>query len=201
MVKEIPQVQIKPPAKNEVKNANENLEQMKARVMNAALLEVRDQAEKIKRHLQTEIQDGFVTVETHGLQITLRIEEKGSFTSGSAVLKPGFESVMDKITDSLQRAKGIIRVAGHTDDIPITTDSYRSNWELSSSRAVSVAHYMLTHKGLEPGRIAIEGYADTKPLLPNTSTENRAKNRRVEVTLIQDDPTLALERKKLLGAD
>ncbi len=100
---------------------------------------------------------------------------------------------MDKITDSVKEAKGKVRIAGHTDDIPISTSFYRSNWELSSSRAVTVAHYMLRNKDVESGRIAIEGYADTKPLVPNNSVQNRAKNRRVEIILVQDDPTLALD--------
>lgn len=186
---------------NEFGHPGEDMDQLKERVMKAALADIKNQAEKIKEQLKGEINNGLITVETNGLQITMRIEEKGSFTSGSAVLKPGFESVMDKITDSIKQAKGNIRVAGHTDDIPITNSSYRSNWELSSSRAVSVAHYMLTNKGVLPGRIAIEGYADTKPLMPNDSVENRAKNRRVEIILIQEDPTLGLDQKKSFATD
>ena len=188
--------QTEPIRLNETMQANENIEQLKERAMKATLAEIQDQAEKIKQELKGEIKNGLVTVEANGLQIIMRIEEKGSFASGSAILKPGFETVMDKITDSIKQAKGNIRVAGHTDDIPITNSSYRSNWELSSSRAVSVAHYMLTNKGVLPGRIAIEGYADIKPLKPNDSVENRAKNRRVEIILIQEDPTLGLDQKK-----
>jgi chemotaxis protein MotB len=181
---------------NEKQPSKENIEQLKERAMKATLAEIKDQAEKIKEELKGEIKNGLVSIETNGLQIIMRIEEKGSFTSGSAVLKPGFETVMDKLTDSLKQAKGNIRVAGHTDDIPITNSSYRSNWELSSSRSVSVAHYLLANKGILPGRIAIEGYADTKPLMSNDSVENRAKNRRVEVILIQEDPTLGLDQKQ-----
>ncbi len=170
-----------------------DIEVIKQQVMEAALAEVEAEAKKIEESLKSEIRQGLVTVETQGLQIIMRIEEKGSFPSGSAELKPGFEVVMDKITASVKEAKGKVRIAGHTDDIPISTSFYRSNWELSSSRAVTVAHYMLRNKGVESGRIAIEGYADTKPLVPNNSVQNRAKNRRVEIILVQDDPTLALD--------
>ena len=172
-----------------------DMEIIKKQVMEAALAEIEAESEKINESLKDEIKQGLVTVETQGLQIILRIEEKGSFPSGSAELKPGFEVVMDKITDSVKEAKGKVRIAGHTDDIPISTSFYRSNWELSSSRAVTVAHYMLRNKEVESGRIAIEGYADTKPLVPNNSVQNRAKNRRVEIILVQDDPTLALDHK------
>ena len=173
-----------------------DIEILKKQVMEAALAEVEAEAEKIKIALKDEISQGLVTVETQGLQIIMRIEEKGSFPSGSADLKPGFEVVMDKITASVKTAKGKVRIAGHTDDIPINTSFYRSNWELSSSRAVTVAHYMLNNQGIDSGRLAVEGYADTKPLVPNNSAENRAKNRRVEIILVQDDPTLALEQNK-----
>lgn len=191
---ELMPVQIAP----KVKVEEENIEQLKEKVMQATLSEIKNQGEKIKKDLEGEIGKGLITVDIKGLQIVMRIEEKGSFTSGSANLKPGFEPVMDKITDSIKQAKGNIRVAGHTDDVPITTSSYRSNWELSSSRAVTVAHYMLADKGVSSDRIAIEGYADTKPLLPNDSAENRAKNRRVEIILVQEDPTLGIDLKKPL---
>jgi chemotaxis protein MotB len=101
---------------------------------------------------------------------------------------------MNRITESVISAKGKVLVAGHTDDIPISTDWYRSNWELSAGRSVSVAEFMLKNKKLDPKRIIIEGHADTQPLVPNISSANRAKNRRVEVILVQDDPTLEFDK-------
>ncbi len=168
----------------------ENMEQVKQQLMEIMVEKVEDQAEKIKEALRDEIDKGLVSVETDGLKIILRIQEKGSFSSGSAILKSGFEPVMDKITEALKKAKGKIIIAGHTDDIPINTDWYRSNWELSASRAVTVAHHILRRKGIDQNRLIIEGYAETKPLVPNTSAANRAKNRRVEVIIAQDDPTV-----------
>jgi len=138
------------------------------------------------------------------LKIIIRINEKGSFPSGAAVLKAGFEPVMEKITAAVNDSVGIVNVAGHTDDIPISTDWYRSNWELAASRSVTVAHYMLKTKGTDPNRIVVQGYADTKPLVPNDSAENRAKNRRVEIIITQEDPTLGLKTddiSKIIQAD
>jgi chemotaxis protein MotB len=185
--------EVKQSTMQESQNLGLDMEVIKKQVMEAALAEVEAEADKIKKLLNDEIRQGLVTVETEGLQIIMRIEEKGSFPSGSADLKPGFERVMDKITASVKEANGKVRIAGHTDDIPINTSFYRSNWELSSSRAVTVAHYMLRNKDVESARVAVEGYADTKPLVPNNSVQNRAKNRRVEIILVQDDPTLALD--------
>ena len=131
-----------------------------------------------------------VTVVTKGFRIIIRINEKGSFASASAVLQPGFESVMDKITQSVAESKGKVIVAGHTDDIPIKTAMYRSNWELSASRAVTVAQYMLEKNQIEPKRFLIEGHADSHPVVPNDSPENRAINRRVEIAITQDETLL-----------
>lgn len=202
IAQELPPALVESQSVNEVEQQSaEDIDKLKERVMEATLEEIKNQTELIKKELKEEIEQNLISIETSGLQIIMRIEEKGSFPSGNAILKPGFEAVMDKITGSIKQAKGNIRVAGHTDDIPITTSSYRSNWELSSSRAVTVAHYILDEKGIAPNRIAVEGYADTKPLVPNDSAENRAKNRRVEVILVQEDPTLKLEQKKTGGID
>ena len=170
-----------------LKIPDEAEDQLKEQMIQEKLEEIQAEAEKIRESLKDEIAEGLVTVETEGFKIIVRIHEKGSFPSGSAVLKAGFEPVMDKITDSVKNARGNVVVAGHTDDIPISTDWYRSNWEFSASRAVTVAHYMLQDDGVSEDRIVIEGHADTKPLVPNSSPENRAINRRVEIVLEQDD--------------
>jgi chemotaxis protein MotB len=140
-----------------------------------------EQAELLKAALQDEIGQGMVTVEREGAKIILRIREKGSFRSGSASLDAGFYDVMDRISSVLQDTPGDIVVAGHTDNIPISSGRFRSNWELSSARAVTVVHALLRNPNVKPERVLIEGWADTKPLLPNDTPDNRAQNRRVEL--------------------
>lgn len=146
-----------------------------------------EEAQKIRDSLKDQITEGLVSVETDGLRIIIRIHEKGSFPSGSAVLNAGFEPVMNKIVAAVGGSKGDVVVAGHTDDIPISTDWYRSNWELSASRAVTVAHSLLENGTVDPNRMVIEGRADRDSLVPNNSRKNRAKNRRVEIILLQPD--------------
>lgn len=170
----------------------EDMEEVKKKILEAKIAEIEDQAEKIKAAMSKEIEKGLVTVETEDLKIIIRINEKGSFPSGTAILKAGFEPVMEKITKAVNDSQGIVHVAGHTDDIPISTDWYRSNWELAASRSVTVAHFMMKKKGTDPKRIIVEGYANTKPLVANNSAKNRAKNRRVEIIIAQEDPTLGL---------
>ncbi len=171
----------------------EDMEEVKQKMLQAKMGEIDDQAEKIEGSLAQEIGEGLVSVETDGLKIIIRINEKGSFPSGTAILKAGFQPVMAKITAAVNDSKGTVHVAGHTDNIPISTDWYRSNWELAAGRAVTVADYMLKTKGTDRNRIVVEGYADTRPLVQNDTAKNRAINRRVEIIITQEDPTLGLK--------
>jgi len=117
----------------------------------------------------------------------LRINEKGSFPSGSSIVKGSFLPVLTKLRNSLKDVKGRIIVAGHTDDVPIKTARFRSNWELSASRAVTVVHELLTFDTLSPDRFVIEGHGDAHPMVPNDTAKNRELNRRVEITIVQGE--------------
>ena len=145
--------------------------------------EVELDAEALRDALKQEIDDGLVSVETADAKIIVRIQEKGSFASGSANLDAGFIAVMDRISVAVAKSPGNVIVAGHTDNIPISTARFRSNWELSSARAVTVVHGLLKNPDIDPGRVMIEGHADSMPLVPNDSSANRAINRRVELIL------------------
>ncbi len=151
--------------------------------------EIREQAQELKESLQVEIEQGSVSVESEAAKIIVRINEKGSFPSGTANLNPGFFDALDRISDAVAKFPGEVVVAGHTDDVPITTARFRSNWELSSARAVTVVHSLLLNDKINPDRVVVEGHADTQPLVPNDSAENRATNRRVELILIRGDDT------------
>jgi len=149
--------------------------------------EVEEQAKELREALKEEIADGQVSVETAATKIIIRINEKGSFPSGSADFNTGFLDVIDRISDAVVRAPGRVVVAGHTDDVPIYTSKFRSNWELSSARAVTVVHALLMNPGVSQERVLVEGHADSNPLVPNDSPENRSKNRRVELILVRGD--------------
>ena len=149
--------------------------------------EAEQQVEELQQALDQEIEAGQVTVEREGSKVIIRIQEKGSFGSGSDSLDPEFFEVMDKITAVLQDKSGKIVVAGHTDNIPIRTGRFRSNWELSSARAVTVLHAMLRNPNIDEERVLVEGHAETNPLVDNDTPEGRAKNRRVELIVIKGD--------------
>ncbi len=145
--------------------------------------DAQEQAEELKEALKEEIDEGMVTVEVVGTNVIIRINEKGSFPSGSADLQPGFIDVLDRIAVAISTRPGKVVVAGHTDNRPISTERFRSNWELSTARAVTVAHALLADPTLDPKRFLLEGHADSDPLVPNDTPENRALNRRVELII------------------
>ncbi|OUR72217.1 flagellar motor protein MotB [Methylophaga sp. 41_12_T18] len=147
--------------------------------------EIAEEVEKFKEALEGEIEEGLIDVESQLNRIVIRIREKGSFPSGDARLNNAFVPILQKIHDVLVKTNGQIAVAGYTDDIPINTPRYRSNWELSTSRATSVVHELLRYHQMPPERFVLEGYADTKPLAPNDTAENRARNRRVEIIVLK----------------
>ncbi len=159
--------------------------------------ETAEQAEKFKQALEGEIAQGLIDVETESNRIVIRIREKGSFPSGDAKLNKDFVPILDKIRQVLIKTDGQIAIAGHTDNIPINTPRYRSNWELSTSRAASVVHELLKTGEMPEDRFTIEGYADTKPLMPNDNAADRARNRRVEIIILKasilDDVTKSIE--------
>ena len=153
-------------------------------------------AEMLRRLLRTEIDQGQIDVETTARTILIRIREKGSFDSGSALLNTSFVGVIDKIADALTQIEGKIAVEGHTDNVPINTFAYPSNWDLSAARSVAVVRRMLDIAPLVPDRVTASGFADTRPQANNVSAEGRARNRRVEIVVKQplnDDNKIAIE--------
>ena len=151
----------------------------------ALIKETQLDAEMLRRLLKTEIKEGQIDVESTSRTILIRIREKGSFASGSALLNSSFVGVIDKIANALTQIEGRIAVEGHTDNVPINTFAYPSNWDLSASRSVAVVRRMLDIAPLKPTRVTASGFADTRPQALNSTFEGRARNRRVEIVVKQ----------------
>ena len=137
--------------------------------------EAAEMAKQMAMMLEDEIVSGAIEIEALGQQIIIRIREQGSFPSGSAFLQPKFKPIVHEIANLLKDVPGEVTISGHTDDAKISSELYRSNWDLSSQRAVAVAHEMISVSGFEGNRMVIMGRADSKPLAPNNSQENRRK--------------------------
>ncbi|MCK5076315.1 MAG: OmpA family protein, partial [Calditrichia bacterium] len=112
--------------------------------------------------------------------ILIRLEAPVLFPLGSANLKTDIYPVLDKIIELTEGWPNSIRIDGHTDNAPINTVRYPSNWELSTSRAIAVLRFFI-QRGVPASRLAAVGYGEFHPLVPNTTPENCAINRRVEI--------------------
>ncbi len=108
---------------------------------------------------------------------------RGSYPSPSPTLTDEFKPIVPFIQNALKDIEGEIAVEGHTDNVPINNERFRSNWELSSQRALSLAHELLKDPELASDRFMIVGYADARPRVDNDSWTNRAQNRRVEIVI------------------
>lgn len=116
--------------------------------------------------------------------LVVRAMEKAFFDTGKADLTSRARSALDSITPVLLSMPNHMRVEGHTDNVPINTSEFRSNWELSVRRATEVVRYLIEQHGFPPGRISASGYAEYRPIASNDTAEDRAKNRRIEIIII-----------------
>ena len=149
----------------------------------AMINRIKQDSEALREALDEELEQGLIDMEVTEQRIILMVREKGSFPSGSADIIEPFKDIVSKISEVFKEFEGIIIVSGHTDNIPIKTYRFRSNWELSSSRAVSVIHELVKDKILRTKRFEVAAYADTQPIDSNDTAIGRAKNRRVEIMM------------------
>jgi chemotaxis protein MotB len=147
---------------------------------------------RLQLALAEEIKQGYVEIKIEDRTIVISIQERGSFASGSNKLIGGFRSVLEKMAATVGANPGSVNVAGHTDSRPIHTSKFRSNWELSASRAVTVVHALMQQGSIPKNRFRVEGLGDTRPVDSNSTPEGRARNRRVEVNLVYDEKLVDL---------
>jgi chemotaxis protein MotB len=133
--------------------------------------------------LDQEIKAGRIQLTELQGKLTVRMAEKVLFPSGSATISRDGQATLKTVAAALQSVQGrIVRVEGHTDNIPIRTERFPSNWELSAGRAISVVRF-LQAQGLDAARLGAAGYAEFQPIAPNDTPEGRAQNRRIEISL------------------
>lgn len=145
-------------------------------------------AQDLLRVMAPLIKDGQVKVTQSLRGVTVEINAAVLFAQGQAVLQPESAKVLSAVAQVLASTPNRIQVEGHTDDSPIATTFFPSNWELSTARASSVVRLFGEH-GVSPERMVAVGYADNRPLVPNTDAESRARNRRVTMFIISETET------------
>jgi len=149
---------------------------------------VKDDLEKIHRELQQKLSNQIaqhtvsIQMGRDGLVISLR--EAGFFSSGSATPHPETLATMRQVAASLSKTQYDLRIEGHTDNIPIRTAEFDSNWELSTARATRIARILLDLHVMPPAHLSAAGYAEFHPVASNETAEGRAENRRVDLVVL-----------------
>jgi len=143
--------------------------------------------ETLVDELEAEIVSNALNVTYDSEKVVVRFSEATIFSSGSEELMDEMFPIIEKIEEVLAGCNGQIVVSGYTDDLPVTSNRFRSNWDLSAARAVSVVHQLIFNNKIDPNRVSATGRAETNPLVPNDSIANRAKNRRVEISIFDPE--------------
>lgn len=173
--------------KNEIANLNEELSDLKKLTdkQKTELARMESQASDLEKQLDEEIKKGDIRLKKFHNRLVINIDDKISFDSGYSNLKKEVLPSLKKIREILsQYPEYSIVVEGHTDNIPIKTQKFRDNWQLSTERALAVLDYLLQDKNLNALRFSAAGYGEYRPLVSNATKENRALNRRVDIVVI-----------------
>lgn len=154
------------------------------------LVSMQETAAKLDKRLQKWVKKGMIAV--NGNEKWLEIEIKSSllFKSGDALLSAEAANVLSELTSIVKTTKNPLYVSGYTDDVPINTGRYPTNWELSAARSASVVR-LLAQSGINPARMGAIGYGEYRPIVANDSAINRQKNRRVVVRIMTGEDTFA----------
>jgi chemotaxis protein MotB len=147
----------------------------------------------LESRLSREVGAGLVDLVSDPRGLVVSMREGGSFATGSAALSTSAESVLLNVADSVRGIDNLVRVEGHTDDVPIRTTQYASNWDLSAARATNVVRFLAERAGVPPARLSAAGYGEFRPRGPNDSAERRAQNRRVDLVILNPATSRAEE--------
>ncbi len=146
----------------------------------------------LRGFLKPEIEAGLVAVRDETDRSVVTLKGDGLFASGSTVARETYSPVIDRVAQAMNNVSGRILVVGYSDNVPIRSARFASNYELSLERARSVQSLLQKHLSL-PERVKAEGRGEMNPIAPNTTAENRARNRRVEITLLVSPGNTAAE--------
>jgi chemotaxis protein MotB len=177
-------VQVTFPSEGEV-SAQEQIKELRDRITEFLEEQEGESPSGVQgQQVVTRVGENIVVMEQErGLVISFK--DSLLFASGSAVLTPLAQEIITSVGNSLIGIRNYIRIEGHTDNLPINTARYPSNWELSSARAANVLHLLQDRVGLPPDRLSIVGYGEHRPLVVNADDASRAMNRRVDIVILK----------------
>jgi chemotaxis protein MotB len=147
---------------------------------------------KLERGLTEELKHHIVSLRETPEGLVLSLCEVGFFDSGSATLRANSMDTFDRIGSVLASVGSNLRIEGHTDNVPIHTTQFQSNWELSTARATEIIRLLLIREGIGPERLSAAGYAEYHPIADNSSDEGRRLNRRVDIVIVAQHENLLM---------
>jgi chemotaxis protein MotB len=148
---------------------------------------------EIMRALSDDLRLGRLELSEDARGTVLSIPEASAFPTATADLSPLAQEAVMRLAAVLRRLPNAVRVEGHTDDVPIHTARFTSNWELSTARAIRVVELLIQEGQLAPDRLSAAGYGEFHPRVPNESAATRAQNRRVDVVILSSSTRAAEE--------
>jgi chemotaxis protein MotB len=146
---------------------------------------------KLEIDLSPELQNHIVTLRQTPEGLVLSLHELGFFDSGSAGLHASTMNTFDRIGSVVASVGSNLRIEGHTDNVPIHTVHFHSNWELSTARAAEIIRIFITRENINPERLSAAGYAEFHPIADNSTEDGRRLNRRVDIVIITAHPAQA----------
>jgi len=138
----------------------------------------------LNKELETEIKAGKIQVHLEPRGLVVSLQQAAFFPSGGDGIAPETYPTIQKLADLMNKLKNPVRLEGHTDSIPIHTDRFPSNWELSAARAIAMMKLLTTDFNMPKERFAVAGYAETAPIDTNDTAEGRSRNRRVDIVIL-----------------
>jgi len=147
----------------------------------------------VTRELEAELAAHRLDIVADHRGLVLSIPEAGLFPIGTDEISPEAQALIARVAATVAKVPNPVRVEGHTDDLPIHTARFRSNWDLSTARASRVIEFMVEHGGIDARRLSAAGYAEFRPRVLNTSPDTRKQNRRVDVVILNDATALTEE--------
>jgi chemotaxis protein MotB len=148
------------------------------------LAELLPSLEYLNKELESEILAGKVRVHMEGRGLVVSLMEAAFFQSGDDTVLQAMYPSIDKIAAAIAALPNPVRLEGHTDSVPIHNSRFRSNWELSAARSIAMLNLFVERNKLPPSRLAVAGYADNVPVAGNDTEEGRARNRRVDIVIL-----------------
>lgn len=163
----------------------ENIKDLKVQSGKSGKSDYEELAQKLNEVIESNGLTDVIKIREEDRGIVLQLDETILFDSGRADLKDYSREVLETITTIINNTDNDVLVEGNTDNIPMNNEKFGSNWELSTARAVSVVRYFVETQNIDPTRFSVKGYGEYNPIVDNSTPENKAINRRVDILIVE----------------